>query len=152
MRKPATTAVAGAALLGVVLAGASPSVHAAGATAPSRSQHVMRVKVQVIEVKAPTENHPIGVDRLRSLATGKIAGYDNWSALYNPGNDHLRFWMTLSLDGGTIDTYFSLTPGPSRFTGQILRGYGKYRGIDGTIHVRRSDTAPRTVYTLRYML
>jgi hypothetical protein len=60
--------------------------------------------------------------------------------------------MAISLEDGLIDTYFDLQPiGPNRFTGRITHGYGKYRGIQGTLHVRIFPSG-RTVYTLRYSL
>jgi hypothetical protein len=135
------------------LAGASTSSDAVGATAPDRSQHVTRLVLHSIESHSPRDNHFLGVDRLRFVATHEIAGYDNFAGVFNPTNDRLRFWLTISLDGGLIHSYFSSTPTapPTSFTGQILRGSGAYRGIEGSIHVRNSESG-RTVYTLRYSL
>ena len=151
MKKLAATAV-GAVML-TALAGASSSWDAVGATAPARSQHVTRLVLHSIESHSPREDHFLGVDRLRDLATHEIAGYDNFAGVLNPRNDRLRFWLTISLDGGLIHSYFSTIPTapPTSFTGQILRGSGAYRGIEGSIHVRTSDSG-RTVYTLRYSL
>src|SRR3954471_13389960 len=152
MKKFAVTAAAGALML-TGLAGASTSSDAVGAPAPDRSQHVTRLVLHSIESHSPRDNHFLGVDRLRFVATHEIAGYDNFAGLLNPTNDRLRFWLTISLDGGLIHSYFSSTPTapPTSFTGQILRGSGAYRGIEGSIHVRTSESG-RTVYTLRYSL
>jgi hypothetical protein len=149
MRKPATAAVAGAAVLGAVLAGASPSLHAAGATGPSRSQHVLRLVTHQIESHPASDYHPAGVDRLRSAATHEIVGYEAFSGVFNPRNDHLRFWLDMALDGGMLDSYFSTNTTVTSFTGRIIHGTGAYRGVDGTIHVQILASG-RTVYTVRY--
>ena len=152
MKKFATTAVAAAVML-TGLAGSSTSTDAVGPTPASRSQHVTRLLVHSIEAHRLSDSHPAGVERLRSLATHKIVGYESFSGVFNPKSDQLRFWLADALKGGVIVSYFSLnteTTG-NTFTGRITRGTGKYSGIEGTIHVRNSDNG-RTVYTLRYTL
>jgi hypothetical protein len=144
-KKLATIAAAAVMLAG--LAGASTPSGAAGA--PARTQHVLRLVTQQIESHPVSEHHPVGVDRLRSAATHEIVGYEAFSGVFNPRNDHLRFWLDMALDGGMIDSYFSTNTTVTSFTGQITRGTGAYRGIDGTIHVQIHDSG-RTVYTLRY--
>jgi hypothetical protein len=151
MTKLATSAVAAAVML-TGLAGASTSSDAARQTAaPGRSQHVMRVVEQSIESHPLSDDHPAGVERLRSVATHKIVGYESFSGVFNPATDQVRFWLGTALKGGLIDSYFNVNTGLQSFTGRIVRGYGKYRGIEGTIQVRMSDSG-RTVYTLRYSL
>ncbi len=152
MKKFAATAAAGAVML-TGLAGSSTSWDAVGATAPDRSQHVKRLVLHSIESHSPRDNRFLGVDRLRYLATHKIAGYDNFAGVQNPRNDRLRFWLSISLNGGLIDSYFNTNPSPTltNFTGRITHGSGRFRGIEGTVHVRISDSR-RTVYTLRYSL
>jgi hypothetical protein len=150
MNKLATTAVAAAVML-TGLAGASTSWNAVGATAPDRSQHVKRLVNHSIEFHSLRGNHTIGVDRLRSVATHEIAGYDNFASDFNPRTDRVRFWLAISLKGGLIDSYFDAHSGVTSFTGRITHGSGRFRGIEGTVHVRISDSG-RTVYTLRYAL
>jgi hypothetical protein len=156
VKKVATTAAAAAVIL-TGLTGPSTSSGAVLPTAPAsgsasaRSQHVVRLSLRRVESRVPRYHHFLRVDRLRFLPSHKIAGYDNVASVFNPKKDRLRFWMSLTLDGGLIDTYFSLTPGPNRYHGQITGGSGKYRGIEGTVHVRNFDSG-RTVYTLRYRL
>jgi hypothetical protein len=152
MKKFATTAVAAAVML-TGLAGSSTSSEAVAPTAAKRSQHVTRLLVHPIESHQLSDHHPAGVDRLRSLATHKIVGFESFSGVFNPKTDQLRFWLADALKGGTIVSYFNLnteTTG-NTFTGRITHGSGRYRGIEGTIHVRNSDSG-RTVYTLRYTL
>jgi hypothetical protein len=135
------------------LAGASTSSDAAGPAAPGRSQHVTRLLVQSIEAHPVSENHPTGADRLRSLATKEIVGYESFTGVSNPKSHRLRFWLADALEGGVIISFFDLdteTTG-NTFSGRITSGTGRYRGIEGTIHVRNSDDG-RTVYTLRYTL
>lgn len=152
MKKFATTAVAAAVML-TGLAGASTSSDAVGPTAAKRSQHVKRLLVQDVEAHPLSDNHPAGVDRLRSLRTHKIVGYESFSGVFNPKNDRLRFWLADALEGGLVVSYFDLNTEKTgnTFTGRITHGTGRYRGIEGTIHVRNSDSG-RTVYTLRYTL
>jgi hypothetical protein len=152
MKKLATTAVAAAVML-TGLAGASTSSEATGPPAPAHSQHVKRLLSHNIEAHDLGDHHPAGVDRLRSLATHKIAGYESFSGVSNPKTHQLRFWLAAALRGGVIVSYFNLnteTTG-NRFSGRITRGTGRYHGIEGTIHVRNSESG-RTVYTLRYTL
>jgi hypothetical protein len=135
------------------LAGASTSSDAAGPPAPARSQHVTRLLVQSIEARDVTDNHPAGADRLRSLATHEIVGYESFTGVNNPESNRLRFWLADALKGGVIISYFDLDTENTgnTFSGRITSGSGRYRGIEGTIHVRNSDNG-RTVYTLRYTL
>jgi len=152
MRKLATTSVA-AAVLATGLAAASTTSDAAGPTAAQRTQHVMRLLVHQIESHPLGENHPAGADRLRFLASHKIAGYESFSGVFNPKTDRLRFWLADALEGGIIVSYFDLDTQKTgnTFTGRITHGTGRYSGIHGTLHVRNSDGG-RTVYTLRYTL
>ncbi|MFC4785105.1 hypothetical protein ACT8ZV_11545 [Nocardioides sp. MAHUQ-72] len=154
MNKLATTAAAATIML-TGLTGASTSSGAAGpaAPAPNRSQHVLRLLSEQIESHRLSDNHPAGVDRLRSLATHRIVGYESFSGVFEPKTDRLRFWLAAALKGGLIESYFDLdtTTGSNRFSGRIIHGTGRYRGIQGTIRVRNSESG-RTVYVLRYTL
>jgi len=150
MNKLATTSLAAAVMLTGV-AGAATTSDAAGPAASGRTQHVTRLVIHQVESHPASDNHPVGVDRLRSLATHKIVGYDNFSGVFNPKNDDLRFWLSISLKGGLIDSVFNTNTSEKSFTGKITQGYGRYRNIAGTIHVRISDSG-RAVYTLRYTL
>lgn len=150
MRKFATTATAAAVML-TGLAGASTSSDAAGSGGPS--PHVTRLVSVRIEGHKVGNNHSAGVDRLLSLATHKVVGYESFASHFNPKTDQLRFWLADALEGGIIVSSFNLNTEKTgnTFTGRITHGTGRYRGIHGTIHVRNSDSG-RTVYTLRYTL
>ena len=149
MKKLAT--MAAAAVLVAGFAGASASSGAPGQAAPERSPHVTRLVLHAIEAHSAGPDQFVGVDRLRSPKTDKIAGYDNFASVSNPDTKRVRFWMALSLQGGLIDTYFNVPQGVKSFTGRIAGGSGRYGGALGTLHVRISDSG-RVVYTLRYTL
>jgi hypothetical protein len=149
VKKFAATAVAAAVML-TGLAGSSTSWNAVGA--PDRSEHVTRLVLHSIESHSPRDNRYLGVDRLRYLATHEIAGYDNFAGVLNPRTDRLRFWLDISLKGGLIDSYFNVNTGVTSFTGRITHGSGRFRGIEGTVHVRANPDTGRAVYTLRYSL
>ena len=84
-----------------------------------------------------------------SVASHRIVGYDNFASHFNPSNDQLRFWLTLSLNGGLIDTFFNTPVTVTSFASQITHGSGRFRGIHGTMHARIHDNG-RVVYTLKY--
>lgn len=150
MKKLAITAIVAAMLAGST--GASAVSDATSTTAPERTLHVKRLVLHPIESRKPAPDHFFGVDRLRSLATHKIAGYANWSGVLNPKTERVRFWMPIALKGGLIDTAFNVPPGTGgNFTGRITHGDGKYRGVEGTIEVRNNGMG-RVVYILRYRL
>jgi hypothetical protein len=151
VKKFGATAIAAAVLL-TGLAGSSMSGDAVGASAPDRTQHVTRLVLHSIESHSPRPNRFLGVDRLRFLATHEIAGYDNFAGVLNPRNDRLRFWLDISLTGGLIDSYFEVDAGMTSFTGRITHGSGRFRGIQGTVHVLANPDTGRAVYTLRYSL
>ncbi len=151
MKRFAATAVAAAVLLTGV-GGSSMSGDAVGVSAPDRSQHMTRLVLHSIESHSPGPNRFLGVDRLRFLATHEIAGYDNFAGVFNPRNDRLRFWLDISLKGGLIDSYFNVNPTVTSFTGRITHGSGRFRGIEGTVHVLANPDTGRAVYTLRYSL
>jgi hypothetical protein len=146
MKTLATTTAAAVMVVG--LTGATAPTSAAGPTA-ARHQHVLRFVIQQVESHPTSEHHPVGVDRLRSLSTHAIVGYDNFSAIFNPDNDNLRFWMSLTLRGGMVDTYFNTNTNKKSFSGRITHGYGRFHGIKGRLFVRIADSG-RTVYSLRY--
>ena len=150
MKKLATTAAATAVML-TGLMGPSTASGTAEPTASAHDQHVKRLVSQSIESHNVGDDHPAGVERLRSLATHKIVGYESFSGVFNPRTDKVRFWLGTALKGGLITSYFNTNVGVQRFTGRITHGTGRYRGIEGTIDVRISDSG-RTVYTLRYRL
>jgi hypothetical protein len=151
MRKFGTTTAA--VILLTCLVGATTTSDAAGTVAAqARHQHVMRFVLHVVESHQVGPHRNVGVDRLRSLGTHQIAGYDDFSSVFQPKSDHLRFWDAISLKDGLIDTYFNLQRiGSDRFSGRITHGYGKFRGIQGRLHVHDFPSG-RTVYTLRYSL
>jgi hypothetical protein len=149
MNKLATSAVAAIMAAGLTAASASPD--AAGTAAPERTQHVKRLVLHAVESHSPAPDKYLGVDRLRSLATHEIAGYDNFAGYTPHGTHRVRFWLSLSLTGGLIDSYFDTPGGAKTFSGRITHGSGRFRGIRGTIDVRIGDSG-RTVYTLRYSL
>ena len=155
MRKLATTAAATALAL-TSLAGASAVSHAADAparhaTTAARTQHVMRLLIHGLDSQQVGDHRNVGVDRLRSFKTRKVVGYDNFASVFNPKTDHLRFWLSISLDGGLIDSVFSTHVPTTHLTGPITHGSGKFRGIRGTIEVKFRPKAPN-VYVLRYTL
>lgn len=152
MKKFATTATAAAVML-TGLAGASTSSDAAGPRGPGPSQHVTRLASIEIEGHKLGNNHSAGADRLRSLATHKVVGYESFSSHFNPKTNQLRFWLADALEGGIIVSYFDLDTEKTgdTFTGRITHGTGKFRGVEGTVHVRTSGNG-RAVYTLRYTL
>ena len=89
----------------------------------------------------------VGSDTVRSRSSGEIVGYDSFAGRYNPREDRVVIQVAFALKGGIIVGRVSGHPsgeGPFGFDGRILKGSGKYLGIDGEIeaHSAQGNPAP----------
>ena len=150
MKKLATTAVAALALAGI--SGASVSSGAAGSDARERTHHVKRLVLKEVETHSPAQNQFLGADRYRSKATHEIVGYDSFTGSFDPDTGRVKFWSGISLRGGLIVTFVNTPAGDPTFTGRIVSGTGRYRGIEGTVFGRPMPEQSKALIILRYTL
>jgi hypothetical protein len=151
MKKMAATTASAVLVAGLAAASTTTSSDAAGSAAPAGTQHVLRLVTISIESADLGNNRPAGVDRLRSVATHEVVGFETFSGIFNPDTDRVRFWLAMALKGGIVDSYFNVSVDSSSFSGRITHGSGAYSGIQGTIDVRTRDNG-RAVYIIRYTL
>jgi len=143
MKKLALTAVAG--LVAAALTGAS-AVSAVGDT----KMHTKRLVSHTIA------QHSLGDKTFAGTAVdrhaGNIVGYDTFTGHFYPKQNRGKIWDAIALRNGIISlvVHFNGT-NPNVYTGRIISGTGKYKGIDGTVTAR---TAPhndsKTYITLTY--
>src|SRR4051812_17018993 len=124
MKKLALTAVAGVAATALTAAAVVPAL---GDT----KIHTKRL------VSRDIDSHSLGATTFAGAAVdrhaGHVVGYDSFTGHFYPKQDRGVIWDSLALKNGTIGiiVHFKGT-GPDVFTGRIVNGTGKYKGIDGT--------------------
>ena len=80
----------------------------------------------------------VGSDTVRSESSREIVGYDAITGKFYPKQEKFVVQIALALKGGIIVGRVSAKGEVREFDGRILKGTGKYKGIDGTIHGRFS--------------
>ena len=149
------SAVAAAALVGA--SALTGSVVAPGsATTAAPQMHTKRMVLHQTESHNVGRTSFIGADVDRSRA-GKIVGYDAITGKFYPTSGKVVIDVAFALKGGIIMARVS-SHGPGdngvvRYQGPILKGSGKYKGIDGTITAHSpSENEAKTFVKLRYHL
>jgi hypothetical protein len=95
----------------------------------------------------------VGSDTVRSRSSGKVVGYDTISGKFYPREEKIVVQIAFALKGGIIVSRVSAhsAEGVSRFDGRILKGSGRYLGIDGEIEGRFPQGNSNKVFvTLHY--
>jgi len=138
----ALTAVAG--LVATALTGAS-AVSAPGAA----KMHTKRL------VSTDIRSHSLGTNTFAGVAVdrhaGRVVGYDTFTGHFYPRQERAIIWDTLSLKNGSISVVVHVKGNATVFTGRILHGSGKYKGIDGTVTARPApNNDEKTFITLTY--
>jgi hypothetical protein len=93
----------------------------------------------------------LGTDKVRSVSSGKVVGFDSFTGRSFPHQDKAVVQLAVALNSGIIMCRASLTGSGSHFEGRVLKGTGSYRGIKGTI-TGRATGGLRTFYALHYRL
>jgi hypothetical protein len=143
MKKLALTAVTGLAATALTAALVVPAV---GDT----KVHTKRL------VSRDLASHALGARTFAGVAVdrhaGHIVGYDTFTGHFYPKLDRGDIWDSIALKNGTISLVVHFKgPSPTVFTGRILNGTGKYKGIDGTVTARPAPHNPdKTYLTLTY--
>ena len=142
----------------VALAGVTAFAAAASAAptaAPSneaKAVHTVRWKAVELQSRNVGGHDFAGADRLRSVRTGEIVGYDSFTGRYFPRTNSARIDLAASVKGGIlvgrVTGEFSSNHAVLR--GPVLKGTGRFLGADGRIVVRLVGTEGRARYTIRY--
>jgi hypothetical protein len=93
----------------------------------------------------------LGTDKVRSRSAGRVLGFDSFTGRFFPTQQRAVVHVAVALKGGIVVFRASVSGSSLRFAGPILRGTGKYRGIEGTVTGRATEDV-RTFYTLHYRL
>lgn len=142
------SAVAAVALVGAsVLTGSA--VVPGSATSAAPEMHTKRLVLGQSKERDVGKFTFVGSDIVRSRASGDVVGFDSITGRFYPKKQRFVVQIGLALKGGII--VGRVSGGESReFDGRILKGSGKYSGVQGTIHGR--FTRERVHLTLRYHL
>jgi hypothetical protein len=141
-------ALAAAALAGVT---AFTGASAAPATAPvAEDKAVTVLRWRLIENASHQlgENAFAGSDTIRSVRTGKIVGYDSYTARFFPQTNKARFHVAAAVRGGILVAALHGTPTQDVFNGRVIRGTGKFAGAEGTV-VAKPEANNRVLVTIR---
>jgi hypothetical protein len=143
-------ALAAAALAGVT---AFTGASAAPATAPvaeDKAVTVLRWRLIEQESRQLGQNAFAGSDTIRSVRTGKIVGYDSYTARFFPGTNNVRLQFAAAVKGGILIAALHGTPTQDVFNGRVIRGTGKFTGAQGTVVARpEGGTQNRVLVTIR---
>jgi hypothetical protein len=142
MKKLALTAVAGFVATALTAAAVVP---AAGDT----KVHTKRL------VSHDIASHSLGAKTFAGTAVdrhaGHIVGYDSFTGHFYPKLDRGDIWDSLALKNGTINVVVHFKGNASVFSGRILNGTGKFKGITGTVTARTAThNSDKTFITLTY--
>jgi hypothetical protein len=82
---------------------------------------------------------------------GHIIGYDSFTGHFYPQQDRAVIRGSFALRNGSIAVVVNFNSTGSTFSGRILNGTGKYKGIDGTVTARPAPhNGDKTYITLTY--
>ena len=129
--------VAAAAMVGVsALTGSA--VLPGSATTAAPEMRTKRLVLTQSEERNLGRTAFVGSDTVRSESSGEIVGYDAITGKFYPKQEKFVVQLALALKGGIIVGRVSAKGEVREFDGRILKGSGKYKGIEGTIHGRFS--------------
>jgi len=143
-----------AAVIAVLLAAVTTSVPTLATATGAAPDRTVKKFVLVGVDEDSFINGYVGTDKVKS--NGKLVGYDSYTATLN-GRTGLVARVALALHRGLVVVRLSpdgKAPG-LRWTGPILYGAGKYKGIEGTATLATLDVPERgnrARLTLRYTL
>jgi hypothetical protein len=143
-----TAIAAAAALVGLTGLSGAAIVPATGAGGGAHTRHLVLHETGSHQLN---ENAFVGTDKARSARTGDVVGFDSFTGRFFPAKHRVVIQVALALKGGIIVGRVSFGSEQRRFEGPILKGTGKYRGVDGSI-TGRFRAHDRTTVTLHYTL
>jgi hypothetical protein len=145
------TAIAAVALAGATaLTGASVSSSAAPST-DTKSVHVLNRRVHELKDHQVGHNAYTGTDVIRCRKTLEFLGYDAGTAKVLTARKVLKVHLAFAVKGGLIVARMSAHFNESDvFTGRVLSGTGKFKGIAGTMTARSKPSNDKVTFiTLR---
>jgi len=150
MKRLVLTAVALAGITGFAGAASAAPTEAPGIEA--KAVHTLRWKGVELQSREVGERDFAGADRLRSVRTGEIVGYDSFTGRYFPRTNSSRIDLAASVKGGILigRVIGEFSSDPVVFTGPVLKGTGRFQGAEGHMVVRLVGDEGRARYTIRY--
>jgi len=149
--KKAAVAAAAALVTTSVLSGAA-AVPGAATEERGDAVHTKRFVLHEISSKRIGKRTFAGSDKVRSRSSGEVVGFDSYTGKFYPRQQKVVLDVGMALKGGIIVGRVKVTDFESnRFQGRILKGSGKYAGIEGTATGREAPGG-KTYLTLRYHL
>jgi hypothetical protein len=144
------SAVAAVALVGAsALTGSAVVPGSASSVAPE--MHTKRLVLGQTQERNVGKFSFVGSDIVKSRASGKVVGFDSITGKFYPKKEKFVVQIALALKGGIIVGRVSGKGEAREFDGRILKGSGKYSGVEGTIQGRFANES-RVHLTLHYHL
>ena len=146
--------LAAVALAGVTgFAGAASAAPAEAPVSEARgAAHTLKWKLAELASHNLGGRDFAGADRIRSVRTGEIVGYDSITGRYFPRTNSARIDVAASVKGGILvgRVRGEFSSNDAVFRGRVLKGTGKFQGAEGTIVVRLVGNEGRALVTIRY--
>ena len=94
----------------------------------------------------------VTADRIRSVRTGKIVGYDSVSGEFDPATNKVVIDVAFSVRGGILVARVraDFDSDEAVFRGPVLKGTGRFAGAEGTIAAKPVGDGGRTLVTIGY--
>ena len=148
--KPAAAALLLATVPAVAGVAAIQETAATQETAAVTTTHTRRLLLQRTGERDLDQQHSVGTDRVRSRGTGRVVGFDTFSA--RSASDHSVFRHAFALKRGILLVRFrDVDAAPARFAGRVIGGTGVFDGATGAVRGRSVGTG-ESVFTIRYSL
>jgi len=145
-------AVAAAAAVLVTTSVLSGAAVVPGSATEDRAVHTKRLVLHETASHNLGKRAFAGTDKIRSRHSHELVGYDSYTGTFYPRKEKAVLDVAMALKGGVIVGRVSLDDFTKyRFDGRILKGTGKYKGIEGTATGRLTDSK-KTYLTLKYHL
>ena len=146
---------AAVALAGVTaFTGASAAPAAAPVAEPAKAMHTLKWRLTEIASHNVGRHGFTTADRIRSVRSGEIVGYDSVSGKFFPRTSKARIDVAASLRGGVLiaRVHADFDSGNTVFHGPVLKGTGRFLGAEGTIAAKPIGDGTRTLVIVHYHL
>jgi hypothetical protein len=133
--------------------GATAAPAAAPVADDAKAAHTLRWRLTETAGHDVGKSSFVGTDRVRSVRTGNIVGYDSISGRYFSRTNSARIQAAWSVKGGIVvgQVRGKFDSNHAVFRGHILKGTGKFNGAQGTIVVKLRGREGRALVRIEYV-
>jgi len=147
-------AAAAAMVVGLTALSGAAATSGSAAAGDAKVQHHKKLVLRETASRDLSRRTFAGTDKVKSASSRELVGFDSYTGRFYPHKQKAVLQVAFALKGGIIIARVSATftsDSPPPISGRILKGTGKYKGIDGTVTGRLTDS-DKVFITLHYRL